>query len=231
MYQNIYAYGCSHTHGTTHDGRVVPYVSHLANLMNIPNVFNEGQNSTGNEYQRKKVTNDYFNDKIRKNSLIIFQLTQYHRKSYELVHKNDRQVKNTTKLDGDVGDVDNIIHILQGMFNRNDSDHDDELTSFSDIYHERLSGEKYIMYDDIFSTYCILKHISSEIKNVNFLIIAWPEIEPVFEKYLPKELSNIWEWSLKNKITEHHTKGNNDYHLTEAGHRLLAEKIYSFLEK
>jgi len=231
MHQNIYSYGCSHTFGTTHDGKVVPYVSYLANLLDIPNIFNHGQNSAGNEYNRKKLINHYLNDEIKKNSLIVFQLTQYHRKSYQLIYNNDTQLSNTTKLDGRVGFVDGILHILQGMFNRNDSDYDEDLIKFSNIYHERLSGEKYIMYDDIFSTYSVLNLISSKIKNVNFLLISWPEISSDFNKYLPNDLSNIWEWSLKNKLTEHDSKNNGDYHLSSDGHKKLAEKIYTFLQK
>lgn len=231
MLKNIYIYGCSHSWGTTHDGRLKPYGNKLANLLNIPNIKNYGQPSSGNEFIRKKIINHFFNDEISKNSLIVVQLTQFHRKSYQLIHDFDKEKFDTLSLESRVGRVDDILHIMGGMFNRDDSHGDKQLLNYSDTYHERLSGEDYLMYDDIFSTYCILNFISSQIKNVKFLILSWPELKEPFYRFVPKELSNIWNWSLENELTEHHIKDNKDYHLSQNGHDELGKKIFNFLEK
>lgn len=226
MYSNIYIFGCSHSAGTSHKGGNIGFPRIIANELNISEIFDYSRNSSGNEFLRKSLITAFLNEEIRKNSLILFQLTDYHRKSFQLL---DKLSNGEFCLEGNWGKVDNIIHILPGMFNREDDDRDDEFTQFSDTYGARLSGEHYIMFDDIFSTYSILKLISSTIKNVHFQMIAWPEIKTPFEKYLPKELSNIMDWSLKNKLTENDIHSNGDFHLSQEGHEKLAEKILKFL--
>jgi len=228
MYSNIFIFGCSHSAGTSYKGINIPFSRIIANKLNISEIFDYSQNSAGNEFLRKSLITAFLNEEIRKNSLILFQLTDYHRKSFELI---DKRSNGEFSLEGNWGKVDNIIHILPGMFNRDDDDRDDEFTQFSDTYGARLSGEHYIMFDDIFSTYSILKLISSTIKNVDFQMIAWPEIKSPFDKYIPNELSNIMNWSLENKLTENDIHDNGDFHLSQEGHEKLAEKIFNFLQK
>lgn len=228
MYNNLYGYGCSHMVGTTHSGISDSFLTYTANSLNITNIFNRGENSSGNTFNRVNLLNDYLNNNIKKNSLIIFQLTQYHRKTYQFVHKSDIENFSDLSLITRWGTVDGIVHMLSGKFN-NDGSFDSSLDNYVDTYYKRLSGEEFIMFDDILTIYSVLNLISSQIKNVKFLIISWPEIKSPFEKYIPLELSNIWEWSLKNELTEHHLKNNGDYHLSELGHKLLSEKILKFL--
>lgn len=230
-YVNLYGYGCSHTVGTTHGAPNIPYISHISKKIGIENTFNRGENSSGNQYNRTKLINDFFNDEIKKNSLIIFQLTQYQRRSYQLIHESDIQKFYPPILNGNWGKIDGVVNFMTGMFDRNDSECDIEFANFVNTYYERLSGDHYLMFDDIFSTYSVLKFISSEIKNIKFLMIAWPEIKPPFEKYLPLELSNIWEWSNVNNLTENYIKNNGDYHLSQTGHEMLADKILKYLHK
>lgn len=231
MYSNLYIYGCSHSFGTSFLKNNIPFGKIIAQKLNIENIFNYSSPSIGNQYNRKLLVNSFINEEIKKNSLIIFQNTGYNRKSYELIDSKDvsKFESNVRKLTGNWGDLNKILHILPGMFNRNDSYFDKQLTEFSDTYDLRLSGEHYIMFDDIFSTYSILKLISNEIKNVKFIMISWPEIKEPFEKYLHKELSNIFDWSLQNKLTENDVYNNGDLHLSQEGHEKLAEKILKFL--
>ena len=231
MYENLYGYGCSHTFGTTHSVPNIPYLSHLATKLKIQNIFNKAGNSTGNKFNRAKLITDYLNGNIKKNSFIVFQLSFYQRNSFQFVHQSDIDTYSQQSLDGYWGSVKGIMHTLQGMFNKNDKFTDTSLNKFINTYYERLSGEQYLMYDDIFSTYSILKLISSEIENVNFLMISWPEIEVPFDKFLPNELSNISNWSYDNKLTEHDEKNNEDYHLSQIGHEMLADKIFKYLDK
>lgn len=226
MHSNIYIFGCSHSAGTSHKGTNLPFPRIIANELNISEIFDYSQNSAGNEFLRKSLITAFLNEEIRKNSLILFQLTDYHRKSFELL---DKRSDDEFKLEGNWGKIDNIIHILPGMFNRDDDNNDDAFTQFSDTYGARLSGEHYIMFDDIFSTYSILKLISSTIKNVDFQMIAWGDVKPPFDRYIPNELSNIMDWSLKNKLTENDIHNNGDLHLSQEGHEKLAEKILKFL--
>ena len=228
MYSNIYIFGCSHSAGSSHKGVNISFSHILADKLNISEIFDYSRNSSGNEFLRKSLITAFLNKEIRKNSLILFQLTDYHRKSFQLL---DKRSDSEFILEGRWGKVDNIIHILPGMFNRDDDNRDTELTQFSDTYGARLSGEHYIMFDDIFSTYSILKLISSKIKNVHFQMLSWPETKSPFEKYIPNELSDIMNWSLENKLTENDIHDNGDYHLSQKGHEKLAQKIYTFLQK
>lgn len=229
VYENIYGYGCSHTAGTTHSMPNIPYLSHLATKLKIQNIFNRGTNSTGNKFNRANLITEYLNGNIKKNSFIIFQLTFYQRSSFQFVHQSDIDKYPHPSLDGYWGTTGGLIHTLTGMFNKDDGWYDKSLDKFVNTYYERLSGEDYLMYDDIFSTYSILKLISSEIENVNFLMIAWPEIKEPFDKFLPIELSNISNWSYENKFTENDEKNNGDYHLSEIGHERLADEIFKYL--
>jgi len=231
VYTNIYGYGCSHTVGTTNSISNIPYLSHLATKLKIENIFNRGKNSTGNKFNRAKLITDYLNGNIKKNSFIIFQLSFYQRNSFELVHQSDIDKFIHESLDGYWGTTRGIVHTLTGMFNKGDEFSDNSLHNFVNTYYERLSGDAYIMYDDIFSTYSILKLISSEIENVNFLMISWPEIKVPFDRCLPLEFSNISNWSHENKLTENDEKNNKDYHLSQIGHEILADKIFKYLNK
>lgn len=233
MYDNLYVYGCSHSFGTALNGNNLPYGVHLANKLHIHNIFNKSSASTGNEFNRKLLSSHYFNNEFKENSLIIFQLTGYHRKSFQLINSEDmiKFKQDLKKLQGDWGYVGGILHTLSGMFNRNDSENDKPITDFIDLYETRLSGEMYIMFDDIFSTYSVLKLISHELKNVNFLMVSWPEIKSPFEQFLPIELSNILNWSISEKLTEHDIYDNKDFHLSAHGHEKLADKIFDYLKK
>lgn len=131
-------------------------------------------------------------------------------------------------MEGDVGKINKIVHTLQGVFNRNDN-YDKELHDYIDIYHKRLSGDKYVMFDDVFSTHSILESLSNKFNNLNFLIISWPSVTYPFDKFVP--LFDLFEWSMNNKLTQHHLHDNRDYHLSKEGHLKLAEKIFNILQK
>lgn len=84
MYKNLYSYGCSHSFGTTLDGGITPFGKYLSNLIGIENFVNRAKNSTGNEFNRKLLISDIISNKIKDDTFILFQLTDYHRRSYEI---------------------------------------------------------------------------------------------------------------------------------------------------
>ena len=147
MYKNLYSYGCSHSFGATLNGGITPFGKYLSNLIGIENFVNRAKNSTGNEFNRKLLISDILSNKIEDDTFILYQLTDYHRRSYELSSELEKIYG--INMEGNVGKINKIIHTLQGVFNRNDS-YDKELHDYIETYHKRLSGDKYIMFDDIF---------------------------------------------------------------------------------
>jgi len=226
MYKNLYSYGCSHSFGATLNGGITPFGKYLSNLIGIENFVNRAKNSTGNEFNRKLLISDILSNKIEDDTFILYQLTDYHRRSYELSSELEKIYG--INMEGNVGKINKIIHTLQGVFNRNDS-YDKELHDYIETYHKRLSGDKYIMFDDIFSTHSILESLSHKLNNFNFLIISWPSVTYPFDKFVP--LFDLLEWSMNNELTQHHLHDNGDYHLSEEGHLKLAKKIFHILQK
>lgn len=228
MYKNLYSYGCSHSLGTTIRETLTPFGSYLSDLLEVKNFVNRAKNSSGNEFNRKTLISDILSNNIKDDSFILFQLTEYHRRSYELASDKE-QINSARHLDGDVGNINKIVHTMTEVFNRDDKDYDKELSDYVETYHKRLSGDKYIMFDDVFSTHSILESLTHKFNNLNFLIISWPEVKYPFKSFVP--LSDLFKWSIFNELTRNDVYNDKDYHLTKEGHLKLAQKIFNFLQK
>ena len=111
---------------------------------------------------------------------------------------------------------------MREVFNRDDEDYDKELNDYVETYHKRLSGDKYIMFDDVFSTYSILESLTHKFNNLNFLIIS-SEVKYPFKSFVP--LSDLFKWSIFNELTRNDVYNDKDYHLSSKGHKELNKNI------
>ena len=234
-FEHIYVFGCSHSLNTNSiDTNCKTYSEVIADKLNIPytKVYNYSINGSSNfenlyylnclnsELMFYHTMNDIrcqiYNEKlpviIYDNSLIIFQMTYWHRNT--LQHTIDKQ-----------NGFYKLIPISQGR-----KFEDNEITKFNEIYFKKLSNTLFLQRNSILPIYYTLKGIQNERKNIFPLLISWDLIiDETIQKYVSNDLNNLQKYSIDNKWTCDSEIKNNDLHLSPNGQQQLAEYLYQFI--
>ena len=224
-------FGCSHSLNTNSiDDTCKSYIDLLADKLNISaaNVYNyaiNGSSNNENLYYLNCINSNFSffhpNDDIRKkiydilprelydDSLIIFQLTYWHR--MVLQHTLEKE-----------GGYHQLIPI---------SPHrifiDDDLTNFNHIFHKKLSNEIFLQRNSILSTYYTLKSISNEKNNISTLLLSWDMIMgDNIKKYIEPPLINLRELTINKRWTCDSELNNGDWHLSPNGNKEFSEYMY-----
>lgn len=234
-YEHIYVFGCSHSLNTNSiDNTCKTYSEIIADKLDIPysNVYNYSINGSSNfenlyylncinsklEYShpmnniRRSKYNDELPKKIYNNSLIIFQLTYWHRNVLQhTINKFEMGYE--------------LISLLPHK-----KYEDDDITEFNEIYYKKLSNSTYLQRNTLLPIYHTLKTISIERNNVSSVLLSWDEImNDKISQYVRPELNNIAKMSQENKWTCTSEIFNGDLHLSPTGNIKLAEYLYQFI--
>ena len=213
------------------------YSEHLAEKLNIPieNVYNysiNGSSNTENLYYlnslysklsffhhgnnlRYDKLKSYLPTEIYDDSLIIFQLTYWHRIAFQ--HSIMKQFGH---------------HLIvpfspHRKFIDENPFYDEDLTTFCDIYYNKLSHTEILETNLIVSLYHILKNINNENNTINSLLLSWDSISTnVLDTYISKNLNNLQQLSIDNGWTCHSELNNNDLHLSPNGNKEFSEYLY-----
>ena len=240
-YKHIYVFGCSHSLNTNSiDMTCKSYSEHLAEKLNIPieNVYNysiNGSSNNENLYYLNSVysklsfynSNDskryseykqYLPTELYDDSLIVFQLTYWHRIGFQ--HTFVKQ---------------NGHHLIvpfgpHRKFDNQPPYYDKELNTFCDIFYEKLSNSNLLERNSVLPTYHTLKNINNERNNIKTLLISWDRISDIeFYEYIPKELTNIQDFIIDNEWTCDFETKNKDIHLSPTGHRLFSDYLLKYI--
>lgn len=234
-YKHIYVFGCSHSLNTNSiDTACKSYSEIIADNLEIPysNVYNYSINGSSNfenlyylnclnlelnfsHYMNDKHYNnygEYLPTKLYDNSLIIFQLTYWYR---NVLQHSINKYHNEYEL------------IPLSPYRKYE---DDDITKFNEIYYKKLSNISFLQRNSVIPIHYSLKGIKTERTNISTLLISWDsELEDIFEKYIPNELSNLQQKSIDNKWTCHSEMFNGDLHLSPNGNKQLAEYLLQFI--
>ena len=234
-YEHIYVFGCSHSLNTNSiDNTCKTYSEIIADKLEIPysNVYNYAINGSSNfenlyylncinselsfshsmNDTRRSKYGEYLPTKLYDNSLIIFQLTYWHR----------NVLQHTIQKFG--GEYE-LIPLLPYKH------HDDiDIIEFNKTYYKKLSNSIYLQRNALLSIYHTLKLISIERNNVSSVLLTWDEImDDKISQYIRPELNNISKMSQENKWTCTSEIFNGDLHLSPTGNIKLAEYLYQFI--
>ena len=237
-YEHLYVFGCSHSLNTNSiDNTCKSYSDLLANKLGIPteNVYNYAINGSSNTenlfYLNSLYGNIKFvhpNDdikynkygktlprKLHNNSLIIFQLTYWHRIAFQhsILKKNG---------------INRIVPFgPYKQFDKEPPFYDKDLTTFCDIYYNKLSHMEILETNLIVSLYHILKNINNENNTINSLLLSWDSISTnVLDSYISKNLNNLQQLSIDKGWTCHSELNNKDWHLSPTGNKEFSEYLY-----
>jgi hypothetical protein len=240
-YKHIYVFGCSHSLNTNSiDITCKSYSDQLAQKLNVPleNVYNYAINGSSNSenlyylnsiysklsfyhpgssarYQKFK---NYLPTEIYDDSLIIFQLTYWHRNTFQ--HTTIKQ---------------NGHHLLVPLgphrkFENDPPFYDKDLTTFCSIYYTKLSNTNFLERNTILPIYHTLKNINNERNNVVPLLIAWDGVSDIeFFEYIPKELTNIQDFVTKEEWTCDFSLKNGDIHLSPSGYDKFSDYLLKYI--
>lgn len=234
-YKHIYVFGCSHSLSTNSiDNTCKSYPEHLAEKLNIPieNVYNYSINGSSNNENlyylncvnleltfyhpmndvRSQIYNEILPTIIYDDSLIIFQMTYWHRNTFQHTFE---------KKNG----FYKLIPILQHSKNE-----DGDITKFNQIYFTKLSNTLFLQRNSVLPIYYTLKGIEIERTNVSTLLLSWDNIDDTnIQKYITKELTNIQDFIINNEWTCDSEIKNKDIHLSPTGHRLFGEYLLKYI--
>ncbi len=234
-YKHIYVFGCSHSLNTNSiDTNCKSYSDHLAEKLNIPieNVYNyaiNGSSNSENLYYLNCINSNlsFFhpNNDIRKqkydyelpkeiydDSLIVFQLTYWHRTAFQ--HSLEKK---------------NGYYKIVPISPHRTYD-DDDITKFNEIYYKKLSNTKFLQRNSLLPIYHTLKNIEVERETVSTLLLSWETLmNDNIQNYIIQELSDISKISKHNKWTCHSELSNEDCHLSPDGNKQLAEYLFKFI--
>jgi hypothetical protein len=240
-YKHIYVFGCSHSLNTNSiDMTCKSYSEQLAQKLNIPieNVYNYAINGSSNSenlyylnslysklsfyhagsslrYQKFK---SYLPTEIYDDSLIIFQLTYWHRTTFQ--HTFFKQ---------------NGHHLLvpfgpHRKFNNEPPFYDKDLNTFCDIFYDKLSNEIFLQRNSILSTYYTLKGIDDKKNNISTLLLSWDKLmDDNIRKYIEPTLSNLKQISIDKGWTCDSELNNEDWHLSPNGNNGLSEYLHQYI--
>jgi hypothetical protein len=240
-YKHIYVFGCSHSLNTNSiDGTCKSYSEHLADKLNIPlqNVYNYAINGSSNneniyylnslysklsfyhtsDSSRYEKFKSYLPTEIYDDSLIVFQLTYWHRVAFQ--HTFLKQ---------------NGHHLIvpfgpHRKFGKVPPFYDTDMDIFCEIFYNKLSNTNLLERNSVLPTYHTLKNISSERTNVKSILISWDRISDMeFFNYVPRELTGIQDFVTNNEWTCNFQIKNNDIHLSPNGHRLFGDYLLKYI--
>ena len=234
-YEHIYVFGCSHSLGTNSiHNNCKTYSQIIADKLEIPysNVYNYSINGSSNfenlyylnclnselsfshSKSDKHYNNygDYLPTKIYDNSLIIFQLTYWHRNVLQhTIHKF-------------CGEYELISLLPHKEYEDND------ITEFNEIYYKKLANSVYLQRNALLPIYHTLTAISNKQNNVSSLLLSWDDVmDDNISQYVRPELNNIAKMSQKNKWTCTSEIFNGDIHLSPNGNIQLGEYLVKFI--
>jgi hypothetical protein len=216
------------------------YPELLAEKLNVPieNVYNYAINGSSNSenlyylnslysklsfyhanssarYQKLK---SYLPTEIYDDSLIIFQLTYWHRTTFQ--HTFFKQ---------------NGYHLLvpfgpDRKFDNEPPFYDKDLTIFCDIFYNKLANTNFLERNNVLPIYHTLKNINNERNNVVPLLISWDRVsDSEFFEYIPKELTNIQDFVTNEEWTCHFSLKNNDIHLSPTGYDKFSDYLLKYI--
>lgn len=234
-YQHIYVFGCSHSLSTNSiDDTCKSYSELIAEKIGVSpkNVYNYSINGSSNfenlyylncldselkfyhamsdtHFQRH---NEKLPNVIYDNSLIIFQMTYWHRNT--LQHTTDKK-----------NGFYKLIPLSQGR-----QFEDEDITRFNQIYFKKLSNTIFLQRNSLIPIYYTLKGIETERNNVTTILMSWDTlIDDNIKKYVPSELTNLHQISIDNKWNCDSELNNNDLHKSPAGHNQFSEYLLKFI--
>lgn len=240
-YKHIYVFGCSHSLSTNSiDNTCKSYPEQLAKKLNVPieNVYNysiNGSSNTENLYYlnslhskllffhpasslRYDKTKSYLPTELYDDSLIIFQLTYWHRTAFQ--HSIMKQFGH---------------HLIVPLgphrkFHNEPPFYDEDLTTFCDIFYNKLSNTNFLERNSLLPIYHTLKNINNERNTITPLLISWDVVSDIeFFKYIPKELTNIQDFVTKEEWTCDFILKNNDLHLSPTGYDKFSDYLLKYI--
>ncbi len=233
-YKHIYVFGCSHSLNTNSiDTNCKSYSDHLAEKLNISieNVYNyaiNGSSNSENLYYLNCINSNlsFFhpNNDIRKqkydyelpkeiydDSLIVFQLTYWHRTAFQhSLEKKNGYYK--------------IVPISPHRIND-----DNDINIFTDIFYKKLSNEIFLQRNSVLPIYYTLKGIGNERNNVSTILLSWDCVLNDIAKYIEPDLTNLQQLSIDNNWTCHSKIKNNDLHLSPSGYSEFSDYLLKYI--
>jgi hypothetical protein len=233
-FEHIYVFGCSYSLDTNQLGeKYDTYSELLADKFGIDRerVYNYSINGSSNfenlyylnclnsklnflhpnSSKRFQIYGNSLPIQIYDNSLILFQLTFWHR--FTLQHTINRK--------------DGSFELIPLSPHRKYDDSD--LTDFCEIYYKKLSNEILLQRNTILPIYYTLKGIISEYNNTSTIMYSWQDVNNDIKQYIPSNLINIHQLSTDNEWTHHSKLKNGDLHLTSAGHSHFSEYLMKYI--
>ena len=240
-YKHLYVFGCSHSLNTNSiDNTCKAYPDLLADKLGISteNVYNYAINGSSNTENLFYLNSLYSNIKfihpkdsiqytkcdkalpreLYNNSLIIFQLTYWHRIAFQHSILKERG-----------------IHLVvpfgpHRRFDKEPPFYDSDLNTFCDIYYKKLSHTEILETNLIVSLYHILKNINTEKNTINSLLISWDTLSSdILDGYISKNLNNLQQLSIDKGWTCHSELNNGDLHLTPNAKKEFSEYLYEYI--
>jgi hypothetical protein len=237
-YKHLYIFGCSHSLNTNSiDPNCKSYVDLLADKLNISakNVYNYATNGSSNienlyylncinsNLQFRHPNNDkqieLYRDRLPReiydDSLIIFQLTYWNRIAFQHSILKENEMYSIVPFSP------------HRNFNEEYPYYDADLTTFCDIFNEKLSNEIFLQRNSILSTYYTLKGISNEKNNISTLLLSWDMImDDNIRKCVEPALTNLRELTINKGWTCDSELNNKDWHLSPNGNKEFSDYIY-----
>jgi hypothetical protein len=108
--------------------------------------------------------------------------------------------------------------------------YDKDLTTFCDIYYNKLSNINFLERNSLLPIYHTLKNINNERNTIIPLLISWDVVSDIeFFKYIPKELTNIQDLTINEQWTCHSELKNEDLHLSPTGYDKFSDYLLKYI--
>ena len=228
-------FGCSHSLNTNSiDETCKSYSDLLAEKLGISteNVYNYAINGSSNNENlyylncinsnlsffhpiddiRTKLYGDILPRELYNDSLIIFQLTYWHRIGFQhTIERNNGHYK--------------LVALSPHRIFT-----DTDFTNFNHIFFKKLSNEIFLQRNSILSTYYTLKGIDDKKNNISTLLLSWDKLmDDNIRKYIEPTLSNLKQISIDEGWTCDSELNNKDWHLSPNGNKEFSEYLHQYI--